>query len=123
MFVGVTPDVGPLPRTINVQVHWLVTDTAYTFDYSEQVHLSMQPSGTAWEGTTIRHDQATTISVHATMDPTVFEITAVLKAGATTVRTANFNHVQPVGVTRWDTGLLVDVQQAGFNETSLRLLA
>lgn len=123
MFVDVDPDFGPLPRTMNAQVTWLVTDTDVQLDFSEQVHLSINPAHTAWEGTTTRDELSTTISVYATVDPEVFTITATLHTNGTPLRSISFTHTQSPGDRRWDTGLLERIDQPGINETALRLLA
>lgn len=123
MYTNVDPDFGPLPRTMNVQVRWLVTDTDIQLDFSEQVHLTFDQYTYSWTGVTNRDALSTTVSINAAVDPATFDITAILTSNGTPIRTIVFTHHQPPGESRWDTGVLQQIAQAGVNETHLRALA
>lgn len=123
MFVGVDPDIGPLPRTMNALVHWHVQESGVDVDYFELIHLSLQPPANTWEGHSQNGTYTTSVSVDPTMDPETFTIATTLKTNGVTLSAASWTHRQPATTRRWDTGNLEHIIAPGFNEVQMRLQA
>lgn len=122
MFVGVPPDVGNRPTSLNALAQFRYVGTAVDVDLFQLIWTPRNQANTAWEGATGQTGYNIHLEILDQPTPGEYKITLQLRQDLALVADQVWIHHQPPDQARWNTGRLTAVQVPGLNEQSVHIM-
>lgn len=122
MFTGIAPTSTGRPLSLNAYAHYVYNVGGYSIDETHVLRLARNQADDGYEGRTRHLDYDLRIRIADATWPNPYVITLAILHNEYPITQTNWNHLQPLGVTRWDTGTLTTVHYPVINEATVHVM-